>query len=257
MLVTGAARGMGESGGLSVRCGRVRAGSLLVDVDPVVEAVGRELDALAVVADVREPGRAEATVELAREEFGGLEGLANVAGIHRDGDVTGTSDEIWSLVVDVNLVAPFQWARAAIPLMLAGRGGAIVNIASIGASNPRPRSAAYSASKSGLLGLTRAIAINCATRCPLQRGLARLDRDGLSPVLRRAESRGGREADRPQLPRTARDAGGDRCALRIPAGRRVRIRERREHRRRRRPHGRRLMRRPTARSFAFHHKLCA
>ena len=158
MVVTGAAQGMGEA--VARRCATEGARLILVDVDPAVAAVARELAALAVVADVREPGRAEATVQLAREELGGLEGLANVAGVHRDGDVTGTSDEIWSTVLGINLEAPFRWARAAIPLLLEGAGGAIVNIASIGASNPRPRSAAYSASKAGLLGLTRAIAID-------------------------------------------------------------------------------------------------
>jgi len=162
VIVTGSAQGIGEA--TAHRCAQEGARLVLVDVEPSVERVAAELDAIAITADLREPDRAEATVRLAREQLGGLEGLVNAAGVHRDGDVTDTPDETWSFVLDVNLVAPFRWARAAIPLMLEGGGGAIVNIASIGATHTRPRSAAYSTSKAGLLGLTRAIAIDYGRR---------------------------------------------------------------------------------------------
>jgi NAD(P)-dependent dehydrogenase (short-subunit alcohol dehydrogenase family) len=162
VIVTGAAQGIGEA--TARRCAQEGAQLVLVDVEPGVERVAAELDAIPITADLREPGRAETTMKLVRERLSGLDGLVNAAGVHRDGDVTDTSDETWSSVLDVNLVAPFQWARAAIPLMLEGDGGSIVNIASIGATHTRPRSAAYSASKAGLLGLTRAIAIDYGRR---------------------------------------------------------------------------------------------
>lgn len=162
MIVTGAAQGIGEA--TARRCAEEGARLILVDLEPAVEKVASELGAIPFTADLREPGSPEATVRLARERLHGLEGLVNAAGVHRDGDVTDTPDETWSSVLDVNLVAPFRLARAAIPLMLEGRGGAIVNIASIGATHTRPRSAAYSASKAGLLGLTRAIAIDYGRR---------------------------------------------------------------------------------------------
>lgn len=162
LIVTGAAQGIGEA--TAHRCAQEGAQLVLIDVEPAVESVAAELGALSITADLRDANSAEGAVELARERLRGLEGLVNAAGVHRDGDVTGTSDEMWSLVMDVNLIAPFRLARAAIPLMLEGRGGAIVNVASIGATNTRPRSAAYSASKAGLLGLTRAIAIDYGRR---------------------------------------------------------------------------------------------
>ena len=162
IIVTGSAQGIGAA--TARRCSQEGARLVLVDVEDAVEGVAEEVNGIAVTADLREAGRAEATVARARAELGGLDGLVNAAGVHRDGDVTDTSDETWSLVLDVNLVAPFIWARAAIPLMLDGGGGTIVNIASIGATHTRPRSAAYAASKAGLLGLTRAIAIDFGRR---------------------------------------------------------------------------------------------
>jgi NAD(P)-dependent dehydrogenase (short-subunit alcohol dehydrogenase family) len=84
--------------------------------------------------------------------------------VQRDGDAAETSDEVWDLVLAVNLTAPFVWSRAAIPHMLAGGGGSIVNVASIAASHALASSVAYVASKTGLLGLTRSIATDFGRR---------------------------------------------------------------------------------------------
>ena len=101
---------------------------------------------------------------LAAAWLGGRDGLANVAGVQRDGNVVDTSDEIWALVLAVNLTAPFVWSRAAIPVMLESGGGSIVNVASIAATHAIPRNVAYVTSKTGLLGLTRSIAADFGRR---------------------------------------------------------------------------------------------
>src|SRR5690242_8099122 len=99
--------------------------------------------------------------------------LVNVAGIVVAATVLETSDEDWSRVLAVNLTGPFLTTRAMLPLMLDRGGGVIVNIASVGGLVGLARRAAYCASKAGLVGLTKAIAVDhaqegirCVAICP-------------------------------------------------------------------------------------------
>src|SRR5215217_7082347 len=118
LLITGAANGIGAA--LSRMCGARGARAVLVDRDPAVEALAAELGAYAHVADVADPASAAAIVPAAAERLGGLDGLANVAGVHRKGDAAETPDEVWNEVLGVNLTAPFTWSRAALPILVAG-----------------------------------------------------------------------------------------------------------------------------------------
>jgi 2-keto-3-deoxy-L-fuconate dehydrogenase len=162
LLITGAAQGIGAD--VARRCVAEGASVALVDRDPAVERLAEQLGGRAFVADVTSAAAAASTVAEAIRQLGGLDGLANVAGVHRDGDVVDTSDESWNLVLGVNLTAPFLWARAALPAMLEAGEGAIVNIGSIASSHALPRSAAYVASKTGLIGLTRSLAVDFGRR---------------------------------------------------------------------------------------------
>jgi NAD(P)-dependent dehydrogenase (short-subunit alcohol dehydrogenase family) len=104
---------------------------------------------------------------------GAPEVLVNVAGIGVAATVLETSDEDWSRVLAVNLTGPFLTTRATLPLMLDRGSGVIVNIAAAGGLVGLARRAAYCASKAGLIGLTRAIAVDhgregirCVAICP-------------------------------------------------------------------------------------------
>ena len=90
--------------------------------------------------------------------------LVNAAGVSVHHEVCGHSDEDWDLVIETNLNGPFKMIRACLPNMLAGGWGRIVNIASTAANTAVATHAAYCASKAGLLGLTRAVALEGAGR---------------------------------------------------------------------------------------------
>jgi NAD(P)-dependent dehydrogenase (short-subunit alcohol dehydrogenase family) len=171
LLITGAATGIGAAlSRLAVERG---ASVVLVDINDQVEQLAEEVGGHAHVADVSKSESAAEIVPKAVEQLGGLDALANVAGVHRKGAVADATDEEWDLVMGVNLNAPMYWSRAALPVLVEGGGGAIVNVASIASTHAIPESAAYIASKTGLLGLTRSIAcdygrqgVRCNAVCP-------------------------------------------------------------------------------------------
>lgn len=167
VLVTGAGRGIGR--GIAQACARAGAAVVVVDVDEdtateVADAiVAEDGRAHAVGADVTDPARVRAAVASGVAAFGRLTGLVNNAGILREGSVLELSEADWDAVVAVNLDAPFHCIRAAAPHLLE-HGGAIVNIASIEGLAAGPRHVAYSATKGGLVNLTRAVAIDLGRR---------------------------------------------------------------------------------------------
>lgn len=161
ILVTGAANGIGRA--LARRSADGGSHLTLVDRDPAVHELASELGALGVDIDITEPHSAERTVAAAVAHWGGLDGLANVAGVHRSGAITQLAPDVWDLVMALNVTAPFLWARAAMPALLDG-GGAIVNVGSISSVAAIPATPAYVASKHALLGLTKSIAIDFGRR---------------------------------------------------------------------------------------------
>jgi NAD(P)-dependent dehydrogenase (short-subunit alcohol dehydrogenase family) len=183
VIVTGAARGMGHA--TALRAAAEGASVVLVDVDPAVAEIAAGTGGTAVVGSVTDPACADRAVEAA----GGVTGLINVAGIHRRGDVVTATDDEWDQVLAVNLTAPRIWARAVIPAMLERGGGAIVNVASLAGTRARPDCAAYTASKSGLLGLTRSIAVDFGPRGIRANSLSPGSID--TPMLRAHEAAGG------------------------------------------------------------------
>ena len=99
-----------------------------------------------------------------KSHYGGPDLLINSAGVSLHQEVCGHSDEDWDLVIETNLNGPFKMTRACLPDMLTNRWGRIVNVASTAATTAVPTHAAYCASKAGLLGLTRAVALEGADR---------------------------------------------------------------------------------------------
>ena len=162
VIVTGAARGIGM--GIASVCAAKGAAIVLVDIDPEVESVAERLGGRAIVGDVADETAAGAAVNLAVGAHGRLTGLVNNAAVLYEASTVETTREQWDHTLAVNLTAPWLWSKAAIPAMLDGGGGSIVNVASIEATRVRADHAAYVSAKSGLLGLTRAVAIDYGRR---------------------------------------------------------------------------------------------
>jgi meso-butanediol dehydrogenase/(S,S)-butanediol dehydrogenase/diacetyl reductase len=112
-----------------------------------------------VEADVADGSQAERLMKACQERFGRLDILVNNAGIMSEARAEAMSLEDWERTMAVNLTAPFLFIKASLPHLRAGRG-AIVNIGSIEGLGSNPGHAAYSASKAGIHGLTRAVAVD-------------------------------------------------------------------------------------------------
>ncbi len=163
-LVTGAASGIGRA--IALAYARAGAKVVVSDLDAAggerTVAMVREAggDAIFVATDVASPEANQALVARAVAHYGALHVACNNAGI--GGDLAPTADypvEAWQKVIGVNLSGVFYGMRAQIPALLAAGGGAIVNVASILGAVGFANAPAYTAAKHGVLGLTKAAAL--------------------------------------------------------------------------------------------------
>lgn len=167
-VITGAAQGIGRSAAVYFADRDVKY-LVLADL-PHKQAGLEETAALLpddaetriVTGDVIVEDDARRMVEASGEAFGGLDVLYNNAGVVSGASVEHSSVEDWQQVIDVNLKGTFLPSKYAVPLMRASGGGAIVNVASVMSQGASYRAAAYAASKTGVVGLTRAMAIDHA-----------------------------------------------------------------------------------------------
>lgn len=163
-VVTGASSGIGEACAVSFveKGARVvlaaRRAERLSGLVERLEAMGGE--ALAVTTDVTDEAAVENLFSSAVKRFGTVDVLINNAGIADSTPVDEMSLELWQQVLSTNLTSAFLCSRAAFRVMKAQRQGRILNIGSISARVPRQHSPAYAASKWGLDGLTRSLAID-------------------------------------------------------------------------------------------------
>ena len=127
-----------------------------------VAAAGRRAEALTCDVAVRD--EVGAAVRRTEEALGPIEVLVNNAGIAESAPFTAMSDEMWHRTLSVNLTGPYYCMRAVLPGMLERGHGRIINIASTAARQGYAYTAAYVASKHGLLGLTRAVAVELRGR---------------------------------------------------------------------------------------------
>ncbi|WP_343080896.1 SDR family oxidoreductase [Ostreiculturibacter nitratireducens] len=147
-LVTGAAGGIGAA---IVRMLRAE-GAKVAAADRDVSGIEAEAH---LPGDLTDAAYADALPEAARAALGGLDMLFNNAGIMRRGPVTATSDDDYRISLAVNVEAPFRLSRAAIPIMAAAGGGAIVNTASCWGVYPGPGHAVYCMTKAAIASLTQ------------------------------------------------------------------------------------------------------
>ncbi|QEL21507.1 3-oxoacyl-[acyl-carrier-protein] reductase [Bosea sp. F3-2] len=164
-LVTGATGGLGgaiartlHAQGASVAISGTRAEAL--------EALAAELGERVVVApcNLSDKDSVEALVPTAEEKLGGLDILVNNAGITRDNLFMRLKDEDWDSVLAVNLTAAFRLSRAAVKSMMRKRYGRIVSIGSVVGTMGNPGQGNYAAAKAGLIGMSKALAAEVASR---------------------------------------------------------------------------------------------
>jgi NAD(P)-dependent dehydrogenase (short-subunit alcohol dehydrogenase family) len=169
-IVTGAgSRGPGTGNGKATAILFVREGAKVLLVDRVPERVQETLETInsegieasVFIADVTKVEDCQAMVAAAVERYGRLDILHNNVGIESKGNVVDIELDEWDMVMDVNLKSMVLTSRFAIPQMIAGGGGAIINISSTAALRPRVM-AAYSTSKGGVIALTQTMAVSHA-----------------------------------------------------------------------------------------------
>jgi 3-oxoacyl-[acyl-carrier protein] reductase len=164
-LVTGASGGIG--GAIARALHRQGAAVMLAGTrQAVLEALAAELGERAhvAVADLADAAAADALVKRAEEAMGKLDVLVNNAGLTRDGLAVRMKDEDWQKVLDVNLTAGFRLARAALRGMMRRRAGRIIGITSVVGVTGNPGQANYAASKAGMIGMSKALAAEVASR---------------------------------------------------------------------------------------------
>ncbi len=161
-VITGGAQGIGYA--TAERMLRSGASVALWDMDvPLLAKAKDSLSALGPVASVKVELTDEASVAGATaqtiNEFGRIDILVNNAGITGgNGTTWDLAPEVWRRVVEVNLIAPYLVCRAVVPQMLKSEYGRIVNVASVAGKEGNPNASHYSASKAGLIALTKSLA---------------------------------------------------------------------------------------------------
>lgn len=167
-IVTGGARGIGKA--ISEKLASEGASLVLVDVMlDVAEKTANEfkasgISAFAVKADVSKMAEAEDAVKKAVEHFGKIDILVNNAGITKDTLLLRMTPEDWSRVLDINLTGAFNFVKASIRYLMKAGNGKIVNISSVVGRMGNIGQANYSASKAGMIGLTKSVAKEFASR---------------------------------------------------------------------------------------------
>jgi NAD(P)-dependent dehydrogenase (short-subunit alcohol dehydrogenase family) len=201
-LITGGGRGIGRAvafafarEGASVAVVARTAG----EVERVAAEVREEcgVETMHATCDVSDAGEVARVVALVSERFGrGCDILVNNAGIAESAPVTKTDDAHWRRHLAVNLDGTFYCTRAALPSMIERGWGRIINIASIAGKTGAPYIAAYSASKHGVVGLTRSVALEVALKgvtvnaiCP-----GYVDTDMTTRAVEQIETKTGRTA---------------------------------------------------------------
>ncbi len=166
-LVTGSGRGIGRT--IALKLAEAGATVIVNDIDEAAQGVVKEIQAmgrqsLAVLADVGSSEDVSKMVETAVSTYGRIDILVNNAGITRDQLLIRMSDEDWDRVININLKSVFLCTRAAVRHMLKQRWGRIISISSVVGLAGNPGQANYASAKAGIIGFTKTIAKEVASR---------------------------------------------------------------------------------------------
>ena len=166
-IITGSSRGIGRA--IAEKLGKLGANIVLNATSEAVLETVKEFEALginvtATIGDVRSAEDVKAMISAAVDKFGGVDILINNAGITKDKPMAMMSEDDWDNVLDINLKGAFLCTKAAAKLMIKKRYGRIVNISSVAGAYGNVGQANYSASKGGLIALTKTTAKEFAPR---------------------------------------------------------------------------------------------
>src|ERR1041384_2836040 len=196
-LITGGGRGIGRAIALAFAREGARiavAARTVEQIEQVANEIGN--GAIALTCDVADPESVKRMFAELHERFGHADILVNNAGIAESATLVNTTDEHWHRHLSINLSGTFYCTRAALPAMLKNGWGRIINIASIAGKTGAPYITAYSASKHGVMGLTRSLALEVGASgvtvnaiCP-----GYVDTDMTTRALERIEAKTGRSA---------------------------------------------------------------
>jgi NAD(P)-dependent dehydrogenase (short-subunit alcohol dehydrogenase family) len=165
-MVTGSATGIGAATALRF----AKEGARIVGIDMAKKALSETLAAcaalgvetLAIVSDVRKADGAKKAVEKALKKFGRLDVLVCSAGLYTGAPLADVTLAGWQDILDINLTGTFLYNQAVVPVLMKQKAGSIINISSMAGKTSWPASAQYSSSKSGVIGLTRSVAMELA-----------------------------------------------------------------------------------------------
>ncbi|MCF8346159.1 MAG: 3-oxoacyl-[acyl-carrier-protein] reductase [Bacteroidales bacterium] len=168
-LITGAARGIGRK--IAEAYAKAGADVAFTDLkrDENMESLEKELAALGVKckgysSDASDFGAADKTAEAVFKDFGKIDILVNNAGITRDTLLMRMEEEMWDLVIKVNLKSVFNFTKAVQKYMLKARTGSIINMSSVVGVNGNAGQSNYAASKAGIIGFTKSVAKELGSR---------------------------------------------------------------------------------------------
>ncbi len=167
-LVTGGSRGIGRAIAIALRAHGAKVAVNYASNEQAaletVAALGGAEAAIAIRGDVSDPAVGVQLVEQTIAAFGKIDILVNNAGVTRDGLILRMSEEEWDTVIDTNLKGTFSVTKAAVRPMVRQRFGRIISVASVAGIVGNAGQANYSAAKAGMIGFTKAIAKEVASR---------------------------------------------------------------------------------------------
>ncbi len=168
-LVTGGAQGIGRAislalatEGCNVAFSDIQMNRATEETKEIIRSKG--VKAMSLQSDVRDFSGAQGVVDAVVKEYGRIDILVNNAGITRDNLLMRMSEEDWDLVIDTNLKGTFNYCRAVSRQMIGQRQGKIINITSVIGLIGNPGQVNYSASKAGVIGITKTLAKELASR---------------------------------------------------------------------------------------------